>query len=1068
MKVFSTRNRPAHLGLFPDERLPRRNGPLSEQELLECPLTTQLEIPIDASRIHVDAAIGPVLSMLDLLRAGDEVPRLARIPEDLTERSRHLKGALFFLNASMVGICKIPNAARLEKGFVNPAILDTVKTLMEKEVKTFSTGIEGIMADLRDNAEKTLPSVDDHDHAIVILVENPRRARGDEPGGKYLSGAETARSALLASEAAVNMANYLRLLGYSARAHTATSSDLCLERLALAAGLTAIEDGVSSNPFVGRDYALAVISTNLAFEADLPLVDAKPLSDFKWRYGIGTERSEGKNRPFTNRDFADGPLPFENLNRVKDPTTFIDDQRVPRVPKRTDMFARARFGDFGKKVQDATIEGRFAAKSPLGTAWNSAGAAMILAQFGEPVATKAAPGSDADNAAMVKAALYFLGADAVGVGPCPDWAYYSHDTEGSRIEPRHSNAVVAIVDQGRDTMEGSSGDDWISYLQSMRSYLRGQIHCAVAADLIRRCGYEAEVHSAFQGNVLQPPLVLLAGLGEVSRIGEVILHPLLGPRLKTTVLTTDMPLTHDKPLDFGLQNFCNNCNKCARECPSGAITAGPKVMFNGYEIWKTDSQRCLTYRVTNQGGSMCGRCMKTCPWNLEGLFAEAPFRWAASHLPALARPLAKLDDMVGNGRINPIKKWWWDLEMDEEGDVGPADQVNERGIQPDLVVKREEQTLAVYPAPLTTHPYPAPHIANREAAIAAYDTLLTPDEYKERLNRGETEGLAPPAQDYETNPPVLKLTVNKVEALSPSISLFELRDPEGADLPAFTAGAHLEVVVAPEFLRQYSLCSDPADRTRYQIAVQREEDGRGGSRLMHRIFAEGRTVFVRPPENHFPLEDGGGKSLLMGGGIGVTPMVAMAHELHKTGRGFSLHYSVGTREDAAFMTAIEDEPWANQAHLHVSDEGSRADLEAVIGTYSKGDHLYTCGPDRYMNAVLEAASGNGWPEEALHKEFFAPPEVPEYENHPFTIVAAKSGKTITVNADESAADALIASGIHVDLKCSDGICGICKCGLVEGEVEHRDFVLSTTQREHEIVTCQSRAKDKGGTITLDI
>ena len=168
------------------------------------------------------------------------------------------------------------------------------------------------------------------------------------------------------------------------------------------------------------------------------------------------------------------------------------------------------------------------------------------------------------------------------------------------------------------------------------------------------------------------------------------------------------------------------------------------------------------------------------------------------------------------------------------------------------------------------------------------------------------------------------------------------------------------------------------------------------------------------------------------------------------------------------MTAIEDEPWANQAHLHVSDEGSRADLEAVIGTYSKGDYLYTCGPDRYMNAVLEAASGNGWPEEALHKEFFAPPEVPEYENHPFTIVAAKSGKTITVNADESAADALIASGIHVDLKCSDGICGICKCGLVEGEVEHRDFVLSTTQREHEIVTCQSRAKDKGGTITLDI
>jgi epoxyqueuosine reductase QueG len=124
-----------------------------------------------------------------------------------------------------------------------------------------------------------------------------------------------------------------------------------------------------------------------------------------------------------------------------------------------------------------------------------------------------------------------------------------------------------------------------------------------------------------------------------------------------------MPLAHDKPIDFGLQKFCESCNKCARECPAGAITAGPKLMFNGYEIWKSDSQKCTTYRITTEGGAMCGRCMKTCPWNLEGLFAEKPFRWAAMNIPAAAPVLAKLDDKLGNGGLNDAKKWWWDIEV---------------------------------------------------------------------------------------------------------------------------------------------------------------------------------------------------------------------------------------------------------------------------------------------------------------------------------------------------------------------------------------------------------------------
>ena len=125
-----------------------------------------------------------------------------------------------------------------------------------------------------------------------------------------------------------------------------------------------------------------------------------------------------------------------------------------------------------------------------------------------------------------------------------------------------------VIDQGFETMEGASGDDWISVAQSMRAYLRFSLLGGVIARQIRNLGFSAKAHTVLDGDVLQPPLLLLSGLGEVSRIGEVILHPFLGPRLKSGVVTTDMPLAHDRPIDFGLQNFCENCQKCARECPS--------------------------------------------------------------------------------------------------------------------------------------------------------------------------------------------------------------------------------------------------------------------------------------------------------------------------------------------------------------------------------------------------------------------------------------------------------------------------------------------------------------------
>jgi ferredoxin-NADP reductase len=459
--------------------------------------------------------------------------------------------------------------------------------------------------------------------------------------------------------------------------------------------------------------------------------------------------------------------------------------------------------------------------------------------------------------------------------------------------------------------------------------------------------------------------------------------------------------------------------------------------------------------------------MKTCPWNLEGIFKERPFRWAAMNLPASAPGLAKLDDVIGNGSLNPKKKWWWDIELDSDGGYHPTSkEVNTRNLQRDLHLKYEDQTLAVYPAPLAPHPHPYPFPMDREAGIEAYQALVTAEEYQSRLKTGDHSMVHQYSADNES--PVLRVVVSKAEAMGGDITKYELRDINGAELPAWEAGAHLDVVVAPEFLRQYSMSGNPADKSVYQIAVLRENDGRGGSKLMHRIFSEGRKVFISRPINHFPLHEAAAKSILMGGGVGITPMIAMAHRLHETGSDFELHYSAPTRDEAAFKDELASFPWSEKVTLHISDEGTRANLQEILGSYSASTHLYTCGSERYMNAVMEAAGAGGYPDEACHLEYFSVPEVPDYINHDFTLRLQQSHVEFLVPADKTATDVLAENGYHIDVKCSDGICGVCKCGLLDGEVEHRDFVLSKAQRKDAIILCQSRAALAGGIITVDL
>ena len=828
VRFFSTAKRLPHLGPYPLERLVRGEMP----DLGAVPPMEAVSFRRPEDRLSIVNAMAEYQATMDAIRDGLVNKTRATIPQTPVERAEHIKSFGYFSDAAMVGIGPVPETALLASPLRNPDIDRLAEELRRKQVKTLASGIDTIMADLRDSVAAPQTTVVNHAHALAFLVEMPRDPRPDEAGCDWIQGAQAHRACLRASEIAVVIANYIRLLGWDAKAHTPTSTDVDLNQLAVAAGLATVEGGQLCNPYLGSGFGLAVVTTTLDVAHDAPLAPMSQQRFWKtcapaWWLGYKTSKSALNRDPFALRDFVQGPHPFETLKRMETPTTYIDEARVARVPKRADMFARAQFGDMGKAVQKAASGGRYVRKSAPSSAQRRMLGAFVLFQDG-PHAAAPVVATPEQNAANVKATSYFLGIDATGISRCPEWAWYSHDAAGTLIDPPHDQAISMIVDQGFETMEGASGDDWISVAQSMRAYLRFSLLGGVLASHIRKLGFKAKAHTVMDGEVLQPPLLLLSGLGEVSRIGEVILNPFLGPRLKSGVVTTDMPLAHDKPIDFGLQRFCESCNKCARECPSGAITAGPKLMFNGYEIWKSDSQKCATYRITTEGGSMCGRCMKTCPWNLEGLFAEKPFRWAAMTVPAAAPALARLDDTLGNGGLKPVKKWWWDIELYDDGGYHPARRpVNARGLQTDLDLRFEDQTLAVYPAPLAPPPWSYPYPMDREAGIKAYAAMIPADEYKAKRALGESGAWAH-AYSYDPESPVVLTEIVAAERMNDRVNRYVLKAADGSDLPAWEAGAHVDVVIAPDTLRQYSLMGDPRDCSCYQIAVLREDEGRGG------------------------------------------------------------------------------------------------------------------------------------------------------------------------------------------------------------------------------------------------
>ena len=439
----------------------------------------------------------------------------------------------------------------------------------------------------------------------------------------------------------------------------------------------------------------------------------------------------------SNRPMHLGPYPLEKIKRVDQPTTLIVDEEIQRIPKRADGFERARIGDFGDH-QKAARERSGGARAtgnmrpaPLNGAIRETLLYLSKTQDGEAAPEKAPiPDDLGARAQNIKSLCYFLKADQVGICEAKPYTWYSHRKDGTPIEPYHKNAIVILIDHGYGNADGAGGDDWAP--GPMFSYMRGVEICNIVASYIRSLGYSARAHSSVDSDVMQVPLVLLAGLGEMSRIGELVLNPFLGPRFKCAVITTDMEMATDKPIDFGLQDFCGKCQKCARECPVGAITYGPKVMYNGYETWKQDVANCTSYRVTNSKGHGCGRCLVVCPWNKSDLLSHRLARWAAIHQPWTQRMLIGLDDFLGFGNRNPVKKWWFDLTV-KDGKVVTPESTNLRDINPKKKKPAKHRVALYTPEMLPTADMTEVWPYDRSAGFKAAAEMETPEAARRRI-----------------------------------------------------------------------------------------------------------------------------------------------------------------------------------------------------------------------------------------------------------------------------------------------------------------------------------------------
>lgn len=291
---------------------------------------------------------------------------------------------------------------------------------------------------------------------------------------------------------------------------------------------------------------------------------------------------------------------------------------------------------------------------------------------------------------------------------------------------------------------------------------------------------------------------------------------------------------------------------------------------------------------------------------------------------------------------------------------------------------------------------------------------------------------------------------------------FELHDTDMHALPPFSAGSHIDVHVPGGFVRQYSLTRQNSENGGYEIAVLREPASRGGSEGLCASLQEGDTLRISLPRNHFPLASAA-HTLLFAGGIGVTPILCMAERLAISDASFEFHYCARSRSRAAFLDRISSSSLARHTFFHFDDgdPSQRLDPASSLGQPAEDTHLYVCGPTGFLGFIRQAAKNAGWADANVHFEYFSPPdEDPNRSSDRFEVVIASTGQEIVVEKGVSVVDALAGIGIDIAVSCEQGVCGSCITRVIEGEPDHRDYILSDVERAQNdrFFPCCSRSK----------
>lgn len=330
------------------------------------------------------------------------------------------------------------------------------------------------------------------------------------------------------------------------------------------------------------------------------------------------------------------------------------------------------------------------------------------------------------------------------------------------------------------------------------------------------------------------------------------------------------------------------------------------------------------------------------------------------------------------------------------------------------------------------------------------------------MTPSDVEGSLPEGQTME-------VLVRSMRLEAHDIVSFELEHPSAALLPAVQAGAHIDVHLHGGLVRSYSLAGDPANRHRWILGVLREAKGRGGSKALHDRIRVGDLLKVGPARNAFALNHDARHSILIAGGIGITPIKAMAHELNSRSASFELHYCAKSRQHAAFIDELAALVPTGRLHLHLDggDPTKGLNTDALLKHQGDGCHVYFCGPAGLMDACSKASAH--WQQGTVHCEHFKAPKRGNESadlDGAFELHLARTGSTITVQPDQSIVRAIELAGHRIATSCLSGLCGACKVDYLDGEVDHRDYILSDEEKNHCLTTCVSRAKGKS--LTLDL